>query len=146
MNIKFIKEFIVAMCGMESEEKKTVIIVAMILTFIGISVIGGGAILPIYEVWRKELAGKALLKEAEWSRQIEITEAMAKKEAAVALAAAEVERAKGVAKANKIIGESLKKNESYLRYLWIQGLNDGSSEVIYVPTEANLPILEAGKR
>lgn len=62
------------------------------------------------------------------------------------LAAAEVERAKGVAEANRIIGESLKNNEGYLRYLWIQGLQDGSSEVIYVPTEASLPILEATRR
>lgn len=28
---------------------------------------------------------------------------------------------------------------------WVKGLTDGSSEVIYVPTEANLPILEAGR-
>lgn len=26
------------------------------------------------------------------------------------------------------------------------GLQDGSSEVIYIPTEAGIPILEAGKR
>lgn len=31
----------------------------------------------------------------------------------------------------------------YIQYLWVQGLHDGSSEVIYVPTEANLPVLEA---
>ena len=98
---------------------------------------------PRYNVWQKELAGKAQLKKAEWNRQITIKEAEAKKQAATALAAAEVERAKGVAEANKIIGESLKSNEAYLRYLWIIGLQDGSSEIIYIPTEANLPILEA---
>ncbi|UCF13227.1 MAG: hypothetical protein JSW06_02940 [Thermoplasmatales archaeon] len=42
--------------------------------------------------------------------------------------------------------ESLKQNEAYLRYLWIQGLHDGSSEVIYIPTEANLPILESVRK
>jgi hypothetical protein len=51
-----------------------------------------------------------------------------------------------VAEANRIIGESLKGNESYLRYLWIQNLESGSNSVVYVPTEAGLPILEAGKR
>ena len=51
-----------------------------------------------------------------------------------------------MAEANKIIGASLKSNEAYLRYLWIQGLQDGSSEVIYIPTEANLPILEAVRK
>lgn len=98
---------------------------------------------PMYNVWRKELRGKADLKEAEWSRQIAIEEAKARKESAILDAEAEVERAKGVAEANKIIGDSLRDNEAYLRYLWIHGLHDGSSEVIYVPTEANLPILEA---
>jgi len=62
------------------------------------------------------------------------------------LADAEIERARGVAGANKIIGESLKNNDAYLRYLWIQGLQDKDNNVIYVPTEAGLPILEAGKR
>ena len=101
---------------------------------------------PTYKVWQRELAGKAQLAEAEWNRQIEVQEAEAKMEAAKSLALAEVERAKGVAEANKIIGESLEGNESYLRYLWIQGLQDGSSEVIYIPTEANLPILEAARK
>ncbi|MEW5819765.1 MAG: membrane protease subunit [Cyanobacteriota bacterium] len=116
--------------------------------FIIIIVVGSLGLLigtPLYNVWVKELNGKAQFKEAEWNRQILIKEAEAKQEAAKALARAEVERAKGVAEANKIIGESLKNNESYLRYLWIQGLQDGSSEVIYVPTEANMPILEAAR-
>ena len=123
---------------------------------VGLSVSGGVLFLcgiatlgmwgcPKYNVWQRELSGKAQLAEAEWNRQIEVQEAQAKMEAAKSLAAAEVERAKGVAEANKIIGESLEGNESYLRYLWIQGLQDGSSEVIYIPTEANLPILEAAR-
>ena len=101
---------------------------------------------PKYNVWQKELSGKAQLKKAEWNRQITIKEAQAKQEAAKALAGAEVERAKGVAEANEIIGKSLKDNEAYLRYLWINGLHDGSSEVIYIPTEANLPILESVRK
>ena len=56
-----------------------------------------------------------------------------------------VERAKGVAEANKIIGESLNGNEAYLHYLWLHGLETGNNDVIYVPTEANLPIMEAGR-
>lgn len=101
---------------------------------------------PTYSVWQKGQKGKADLKEAEWNRQIAVQEAEAKYQSAKALAKAEVERAKGVAEANQIIGESLKGNESYLKYLWIQGLQDGSSEVIYIPTEANLPILEATRK
>lgn len=112
-----------------------IVVVALILLF-GV---------PIYNVWQQEMTGKAELSRAEQNRQIRIQEAKAKKEAAVFEAEAEVERAKGVAQANKIIGESLNENENYLRYLWIQSLNDGNAETIYVPTEANLPILEADR-
>ena len=113
--------------------------IIVIVLFLGVLLYG----FPKYNVWRKELKGKADLKEAEWSRQIAVEEAKARKESAVLDAEAEIERAKGVAEANKIIGDSLKGNDAYLRYLWIQGLHDGNSETIYVPTEANLPILEA---
>lgn len=100
---------------------------------------------PKYRVWQRELAGRAQLAEAEWNRKIEIQEAEAKFESSKHLAKAEVERAKGVAEANKIIGQSLKNNQAYLRWLWINNM-DNEKEVIYIPTEAGLPILEAGKR
>lgn len=98
-----------------------------------------------YNVWSSGLAGEAELKQADWNRQISVREAEAKKESAIALAQAEVERAKGVAQANKIIGDSLKGNEDYLRYLWVDSLQNTKNQIIYVPTEANLPILEAGR-
>jgi len=135
------------MLGNEQQKKSSVtrwVIVGIVALIITITLGMWGC--PTYNVWQKELKGKAQLKQAEWNRQIAIQEAEAKKESATLLAVAEVERAKGVAEANKIIGESLKKNEAYLRYLWIQGLHDGSSEIIYVPTEANLPILEATRK
>lgn len=100
---------------------------------------------PQYDVWQQKLSGEAQLAKAEGNRQIAVLEARAKLESAKSLADAEVERAKGVAAANKIIGDSLHGNEGYLRYLWIQALEHGSHEVIYVPTEANLPIMEAGR-
>jgi hypothetical protein len=102
--------------------------------------------IPQYSVWQQGLAGEAELKRAEQNRKIRVQEAEAKKDSASHLAEAEIIRARGVAEANQIIGESLKDNEAYLRYLWVQGLQDGSSEVIYIPTEAGMPILEAGKR
>lgn len=101
---------------------------------------------PKYAVYQQSLTGEAELARAEQNRKITIQEAQAKKEAARMLADAEVERAKGVAEANRIIGESLKGNEGHLRYLWIQGLQEGATpQVVYVPTEAGLPILEAGR-
>jgi predicted aminopeptidase len=103
---------------------------------------------PTYNVWQQGLAGQAELKRAEQNRQIKIQEAKALEESAEHLKAAEIKRAEGVAAANKIIGESLKGNESYLHYLWIHNLAEAEkqgAEVIYVPTEAGLPILEAGR-
>lgn len=102
-------------------------------------------LIPQYRVYAQELAGKAQLREADWNRQIQIREAEAAKESAKLLAEAEVERARGVAEANRIIGDSLENNEAYLRYLFIQNLEESKSDVIYIPTEAGLPILEAGR-
>ena len=98
---------------------------------------------PYLHVWQMSKQGEAELAHAEFNRQIATCEAMAKKESSKALADAEVIRAEGVAKANKIIGDSLKDNEGYLRYLWIDAIQGSKSQVIYVPTEAGLPLLEA---
>lgn len=100
---------------------------------------------PKYHVWEQGLVGQAELSRAEQNRQITIQEAIAKREASKELAQAEIERAKGVAEANKIIGESLNGNEAYLHYLWIHSLEATGDKVIYIPTEAGLPILEAGR-
>ena len=124
---------------MEFWEKMIIALVSIIL----IAIVIGMAVMPVYNVWAKELSGKAELKQAEWNRQIAIQEASARLESAKLDAQAEIERAYGVAEANEIIGVSLQGNEVYLKYLWILGLHDGSSETIYIPTEANLPILEA---
>lgn len=102
-------------------------------------------VLPKYRVYSQTLRGEASLKEQEYAKQIAVEEAKAEKESATLLAEAEVERAKGVAKANEIIGDSLKGNEVYLKYLMIQTLKDQNTNLIYVPTEANLPILEANR-
>lgn len=102
--------------------------------------------MPWYWIYHQHQEGRAMLAKAEYEKQILVQDAMARKEAANSLADAEVTRAEGVAKANKIIGESLKDNREYLHYLWIHNLEEGNNAVIYIPTEANLPILEAGRR
>lgn len=115
------------------------------LLVIVVLVFGGLWGCPKYRVYTQQMEGAAELAKAESSKQVATQEALAKRDSAKLLAEAEVIRAEGVAKANVIIGQSLRENEAYLRYLWIQSLSEGKSEVIYVPTEANLPILEAGK-
>ncbi len=98
---------------------------------------------PQYRVYSQRLAGEAALAEAQSSRQVAILEARAKKESAVALAEAEVTRAKGAAEANAILQNSLGGPEGYLRYLQIQALENSKASLIYVPTEAGLPVTEA---
>lgn len=107
---------------------------------------GCAAGVRVYGVWSQGKRGQAELAHAEANRKIKTLEAKAFEESSKHLAEAEIIRARGVAEANKIIGESLKNNESYLRYLWINGLQHTSNQVVYIPTEGNLPILEAGKR
>jgi hypothetical protein len=120
------------------------ILIALLVVFV---VAGGLYGCPRYTVYQQRLTGEAELARATYNRQVAVQEAEAKKAAAKDLADAEVIRAEGVAKANQIIGDSLRNNEAYLRYLWITDVtNNKAPTVIYVPTEAGLPILEAGKR
>lgn len=102
-------------------------------------------VLPVWNVWRAEMSGKAALAEAENERKVLIEQARAEAEAAKFYRAAEIERARGVAEANAIIADGLGGPEGYLRYLWIQKLGSNQQDVIYVPTEAGIPILEAGR-
>ena len=118
---------------------------AIVAISVGVIVIGGIIFIggPQYNVWQQSLAGKAELQKAEYTRQVAVLEAQAKKDSAQQLADAEIIRATGVAKANQIIGNSLKDNREYLQYLYITGLEDGSKNgnvTIYVPTENGLPV------
>lgn len=54
----------------------------------------------------------------------------------------EVARARGAAESQKIVRSTL--SDSYLHYLWIKTLNE-NPDVIYVATEANLPIFKSIK-
>lgn len=101
---------------------------------------------PQYRVYSSRMAGEAELAQANFSKQVAVQTAIAKNDSAKYEAEAEVTRAKGVAQANKIIGDSLTNNEAYLRYLFVNNLEHTQNQVIYIPTEANLPVLEAAKR
>ena len=116
---------------------------------LGLLIFGGGiAVNPHYNVWVQGLEGSAELARAEQNRQIRINEAKAKLDAAEHEANAEIERARGVKEANDIIAEGLGGPEGYLRYLYIDMLRETGGqgrETIYIPTEAGIPILEAGR-
>lgn len=123
------------------EEDKNSWMVGIFLTFLILVIIVGLMIgVPALKPWWATQSGKAELAQAEQNRQIIVIQATAERDA-------EITRAEGVAKANQIIGESLKGNEDYLRYLYITGLTGKGTnrEVIYIPTEATMPILEANR-
>lgn len=101
-------------------------------------------IIPYYNVWQQEMSGKAEFAKAEQNRKIKIEEAKANLEAEKLNAQAEIERAKGAAEAIKIENGSI--TPAYIQYLWVrQQSNLNDKTVIYIPTETNLPVLEASR-
>ena len=101
-------------------------------------------IIPTYEVWSREMKGKAEFAQAEQNRRIKIEEAKANLEAEKLNAQAEIERAKGAAEAIKIENGQL--TTTYIQYLWVrQQSNNQIQKIVYIPTEASMPILEAKK-
>lgn len=99
-------------------------------------------IIPKYNVWEMEMRGKAEFAQAEQNRRIKVEEAKANLEAEKLNAEAEVERAKGAAEAIRI--ENGQITPTYIQYLWVRQQNGNNVEkIIYIPTEASMPILEA---
>jgi len=126
-------------------EFKWFISITSLIAIIVISLMIG---LPKYNVWRSAIAvekaqnwGKAEMAQAEQNRLILIEEAAANLEAQKLNSQAEVERAKGMAEAIEI--ENGKLTERYIHYLWVRNIDKMDGDVIYIPTEANLPLLEA---
>lgn len=128
---------------------KRIVRVSLAILFALVVIVGGGlgscATYNSMRVWNAETAGEAELAQASQNRKIAVFEAQAAMDSAALRAKAEVERAKGVAQANQIVADSLGGPEGYLRYLYINNLENSKGQIIYVPTEAGLPILEAGR-
>ncbi len=119
----------------------------IVLAVVGALILIG---LPTYNVYSKQMAGKAAYEQAVQDRRIRVLEAQAALDSARLTAQAEIERAKGTNEANRIMSESLGGAENYLRWSYIHMLEETAGkqgrEVIYIPTEAGMPILEAGRR
>lgn len=101
--------------------------------------------LPQLGVYNRTLAGKAALMEAESTRQVRVLEAKAKQESAQLEAQAEITRAQGSSKAIAALKAELGSSEAYLRWLYIQGLqeqgnNSGEKTVVYIPTDGLVPL------
>lgn len=100
---------------------------------------------PQLGVYNRTLAGKAALMEAESTRQVRVLEAKAKQESALLEATAEITRAQGSAKAIAALKAELGSSDAYLRWLYIQGLqeqgdNSGEKTVVYIPTDGLVPL------
>lgn len=95
---------------------------------------------PHYKVWKQGMDGQAALAEAEQSKMIQVQ-----------VAKAELESAKLRAEAIKLVGQAAKEYPEYRKQEFIgafgEALRDGKiQQIIYVPTEANIPIVEAGSK
>ena len=119
---------------------------------VGVLVVIAGVLLglPSYNVYRKQMAGKAAYEQAVQDRRIRVLEAQAALDSAELTARAEVARARGTDEANRIMAQSLGGPENYLRWAYIDMLKETADQqdrqIIYIPTEAGMPILEAGQR
>jgi regulator of protease activity HflC (stomatin/prohibitin superfamily) len=105
--------------------------------------------LPTYNVYARQMQGKAAYEQAVQDRRIRVLEAQAALDSAQLTAQAEVARARGANEANRIMAEALGGPENYLRWSYIHMLEETAGkpgrEVIYIPTEAAMPILEASR-
>lgn len=113
---------------------------AVLIVVIGIILASIMYFYPKYRVYSQELRGEAALAEARSSKQVQVEQARG-----------ELESSKLRADAIEIIGVAAQKYPEYRQQEFIgafgEAMREGSiDQIIYVPTEANIPVLEAGKR
>lgn len=103
---------------------------------------------PHWNVWSSHQQGLADLTQAKNEQQISVAQAQARLDAAQLNKKAAVIEAEAVALQIAEIGKQLTTHDLYLKWQWIKMMEerDSKAETIYVPTEAGIPILEAGKR
>lgn len=113
------------------------------VVFVILVIWGWKWVTPKYNLYRAETEKQAVIAEqkaiseaAEFAAKSEVIQAQAK-------ADAEIIRSRGLAESQEIITETL--TEDYIRYLYIQAIEGNSNQIIYVPTEGGLPILEANR-
>jgi hypothetical protein len=95
---------------------------------------------PLTGPWKQERMGMANYRKAVHERQI-----------IVAKAQGELDAAEAQADAITIMGQAARDNPEYRTQMFIQAFSEALSngaieEIIYVPVETDLPILEAGGR
>ena len=91
---------------------------------------------PTYRVWSAGMAGEAKLRQAEQEKRILISTAEAERDSAMLQA-----------EAIAIVGKAAKEYPEYRQQQFIaafgEAIQNGQVKLIFVPTEANVPILQA---
>lgn len=105
------------------------------MTLLVVSIAG----FPPYRVWNADMTGRAKLAESENARKVLIEQARAEQEAA-----------KMRADAIAIVGKAAKEYPEYRQQEFLgafaEALKEGNiSQIMYIPTEASIPITEAGR-
>lgn len=102
---------------------------------------------PVWKVWASGKSGEADLQQAHKEQQIQVSKAQGRLDAARLNKEAAIIEAEAVSEQITRIGAQLTQHDLYLKWQWIKMMEEKpEGSVIYVPTEANMPILEAGKR
>ena len=132
---------------MDDDSKSTLIFVIIVGTLV-VGAIGAVMFaLPQYGVWQQTLEGKAELQKADYTRQVAVVEAQAKLDSASKLSQVRIQEAKGIAEANRIIGESLRNNPDYLTFLQIEAIKEGAEKgnktIFVAPNQAGVPVITA---
>lgn len=120
--------------------KNPVLAVIGVVVVIVALIAGAMAGMPTYNVYSAKMEGEASLARAQSVKQTLVTQAQAEKDAAVL-------RAQAIA----IVGQAAKDFPEYRQQEFIgafaDAMNNGRiQQIIYVPTEANIPITQAGHR
>lgn len=100
---------------------------------------------PKWRVWASHQRGLADLMAAKNEQQIQVAQAQGRVDAAELNKKAAIIEAEAVSAQIEAIGKQLTTHDLYLRWQWIKMMEDtgGGDTTIYVPTEAQIPILEA---
>ena len=112
---------------------RAILSVSSLVLFLGLSAAVAFGY-PQYKVWEQGKAGEAALAKATQDRQIKVQEAEAEQEAA-----------SKQAEANRILGESIRQYPESMEQKWVEAIEKTSNQVIYLPTEASVPITESAR-
>ena len=116
------------------------IVGASVILAVAVTIVCGGLFgIPVWNVWRAGLSGEANLRRAQQEKMILIEQAKA-----------EVEAAGFRARAIGIVGAAAKEFPEYRLQEFMGAFaealqNDSITKIIFVPTEANIPLIQAAQ-